>query len=405
MKDFDIIGAAKTAEAELIALRRDLHRIPEYGDTLPLTRAYVCAYLDRIGVPYRIIEGGDGVVAEIAGARPGRTIGLRADMDALNGIEQTPHSYRSGIEGKMHGCGHDAHTAILLLTARILNERKENLTGNLRLLFQSGEETGTGARLMLASGALDGVDALFGLHVGDLAGDGLRAGELAILPGYVSAGKIKFTLTVKGKGTHSAFPERGVDPIPIAARIVNGCEELAAREIPAGTAAIISFGSLHAGEDHNTIPDTAVIRGSIRCQDDAVRAFLGERVRALAEGIAAAYRAECAVELKVGSPSVRNDEAMAALAAQAVASALGEEKVKTRLPRPLMASDDFANYAARIPSVYFMLHTNNEEKGIIAPNHSPFFDIDESVLWEGVAAYLSIARAFSHGDGSSAKFE
>lgn len=392
MKDFDIIGAARAAEEELVAVRRDLHRIPEYGDTLPLTRAYVCAYLDRIGVPYRITEGGDGVIAEIRGGRADKTIGLRADMDALNITEETDVPFRSEALGRMHGCGHDAHTAILLLTARILNERKENLTNNIRLLFQSGEETGTGAKLMLANGALDGLDALFALHVGDLAGDGLATGELAILPAYVSAGKIKFTLTVKGKGTHSAFPERGIDPIPIAARIVNGCEELAAREIPAGTAAIISFGSLHAGEDHNTIPDTAVIRGSIRCQDDAVRTFLGERVKALAEQIAAAYRAECEVELKVGSPSVRNDEKMAALAAQAVAAALGTEKVKTRLPRPLMASDDFANYAACIPSVYFMLHTNNADKGITAPNHSPFFDIDEAVLWEGVAAYLAIAE-------------
>ena len=249
MKDFDITGAARVAEAELIAVRRDLHRIPEYGDTLPATRAYVCAYLDRIGVPYRITEGGDGVIAEIKGGRAGRTVGFRADMDALNITEKTALPFCSQTEGKMHGCGHDAHTAILLLTARILNSRKENLTGNVRLLFQSGEETGTGAKLMLANGALDGLDALFALHVGDLAGEALKAGELAILPGYVSAGKIKFTLTVKGKGTHSAFPERGIDPIPIAARIVNGCEELVAREIPAGTAAIISFGSLHAGED------------------------------------------------------------------------------------------------------------------------------------------------------------
>ena len=391
MIDKALLTAIEESEGELIALRRRLHAIPEVGDALPMTRQLVCEYLDNLGIPYRSLSDCDGVIAEIRGAKNGATIAFRADMDALNLTEENDLSFRSGIPGKMHGCGHDAHTAILLVTAKLLWAHRASLGGSIRLLFQTGEETGSGAKKMIAEGAIDGVDAAFSLHVGNLAGDTLAPGELAILPGYVSAGKIKFTLTVRGRGTHSAFPERGVDPILIAARIVNGCEEIVAREIPAGTAATISFGSLHAGEDHNTIPEVAVIKGSIRCQDYDIKCFLGERVAKVATAIAEAYRAECEVDLRMGSDSVFNDRELAAATADIVANALPTVRVYTSLQAPMMASDDFANYAKRIPSVYFMLHTNAPEKGICEPNHSPRFAIDESVLKNGVAAYMAIA--------------
>ena len=199
---------------------------------------------------------------------------------------------------------------------------------------------------------------------------------------------------MKGKGTHSAFPDKGVDPILIAARIVNGCEELAARELPAGTAAVLSFGSLQAGEDHNTIPENAVIKGSIRCQNEDMRDYLGDRLKCIAENIAAAYRGSCRVELKKGSSTVVNDERLADTVSFAVSSALGNDKVVTKASAALMGSDDFANYAQRIAGVYFFLHTNNPEKGIVESNHNPRFDIDESVLWEGFAAYVAIANEY-----------
>ena len=380
-------------------MRRALHRIPEIGDALPRTRRFVCEYLEKLGLSPRVLAACDSVVAEIEGTGEGRTVAFRADMDALHLEEETDVPFRSEIEGQMHACGHDAHTAILLLAAKILCAHRDAFRGRVRLLFQSGEETGSGAKKMIAEGALDGVDAIYAIHVGNLAGDSLSSGDVAILSGAVSAGKNKFTITVHGKGTHSAFPERGVDPILIAARIVNGCEELIAREVAAGTAAVVSFGSLHAGEDHNTIPETAVIKGSIRCQSPEVRGFLGERVTEIATSIAAAYRAKCEVDLKIGSATVMNDAKAAALAADAVSAVLGREKVLTSLPSPLMGSDDFANYAQRIPAVYFMLHTNHAEKGITEANHSPRFDLDEAVLFEGVASYLAVALRFL-GEGT-----
>ena len=386
-----IVSECKKIEAALLEARRDLHKIPEIGGTLPRTKKYVCEKLEAMGIPYRPNQGDDGIIAEIKGAHSGKTLAFRADMDALHVDEETDVPFRSTIAGQMHGCGHDAHTATLLAAAQILHAHRDRLNGTVRLLFQTGEETGTGAKQMLAEGALDGVDAICALHVGNLAGKDIEAGTLVVLPGPVSAGKNKFTITVNGKGTHSAFPEQGVDPILIAARIVNGCEELAARELPAGTAAVLSFGSLQAGLDHNTIPASAVIKGSIRCQNEKMRTFLGERLKCIAESIAAAYRGTCQVELKKGSSTVMNDEALADLVSLAVTSVLGKDKVITKAPAALMGSDDFANYAEKIPGVYFFLHTNNAEKGIVESNHNPRFDIDESVLWQGVAAYVAMA--------------
>ena len=313
-------------------------------------------------------------------------------MDALHIDEQTDVPFKSEIEGQMHGCGHDAHTAILLLTAKLLDAHKDGFKGNIRFIFQTGEETGTGAKKMLANGAADGVDAVFALHVGNLAGEDLSAGDFAILPGFVSAGKIKFTITIKGKGTHSAFPEKGIDPIIVVAKLLVAFNELTSKETNSG--AVVSVGSVHAGEDHNTIPETATIRGSIRAQDPVVREFLANRIIELSENMAAEVGASCILDIKRGSASIRNDEKIAELAASAVSAVFGDDKVWTKLPRPLMASDDFANYADIIPSVYFMLHTNNAEKGIVETNHNPLFDIDEAVLFEGVAAYTAIALEF-----------
>lgn len=390
----DIVSECKRYEEELIELRRKLHRVPEIGGELPMTRKIVCEALDRIGVSYTLNPEDDGLIADIVGAGRGKTIAFRADMDALHVQEETGLPFASEIPGQMHGCGHDAHTAALLIAAKILNQNKEKLNGTVRLLFQSGEETGTGAKQMLKLGALDGVDAICALHVGNLAGDDFDAGDLIVLPGPVTAGKDKFTFTVHGQGTHSAFPERGVDPILIGARIVNACEEISARELPAGTRAVISFGTFQAGEDHNTIPKTAVLKGSTRVQDDAVRDFIGERLVAIGENIALAFRGRCDVEVKKGSRTVCNDETLSLCVQDAIRETLGEDAVVTEISSALMGSDDFANYSSKIPGVYFFLHTNNKEKNITATNHNPRFDVDEGVLWKGVLAYVATAMKF-----------
>lgn len=390
----NIAKECKDIENKLISLRRELHKYPEIGGNLPKTKEIVCRVLDEIGIPYKLNLCDDGIIAEIKGKNEGKTIAFRADMDALHINEATNLPFKSEIEGQMHGCGHDTHTAMLLLAAEVLNAHKDELNGTVRLLFQTGEETGTGAKNMLSEGALDGVDAICAIHVGNLAGDSLPAGSVVVLPGPVSAGKDKFTITVHGKGTHTAFPEKGIDPILIAARIVNACEEMSARELPVGTAAVLSFGSFNAGIDHNTIPDIAVLKGSIRVQDVETRNFMGERLKCIAENIAKAFRAECTVDLKRGSSTVMNDAELSSVVAKSVTDALGEDIVYTSIPSALMGSDDFANYAERIPGVYFFLCTNNKDKNIVQANHNPEFDVDEDVLWEGVAAYCATALEY-----------
>lgn len=392
---FDFIKKeSMSLESELIALRRELHKVPEIGGTLPKTKEIVCAKLTEYGIAYTLCKSDDGIIADICGNAEGKTIAFRADMDALHIDENTGLEYSSEIPGQMHGCGHDAHTAILLVASKIINENKDKFSGRVRLIFQTGEETGTGALNMLSEGVLDGVDAICAIHVGNLAGDDHATGTVVVLPGAVSAGKNKFTVTIHGKGTHTAFPEKGVDPILIAARIVNATEELQSREVPAGTASVLSFGSIHAGLDHNTIPDTAELKGSIRCQNEDIREFLGNRLKDIAGGIATAFRASVDVEIKRGSRTVMNDENLSRIVADACMDTLGQDMVKTKISSALMGSDDFANYASRIPGVYFFLCTNNPDKGICEANHNPAFDIDESVLWEGVAAYTAVALRY-----------
>ena len=391
-----ILSECKKLETKLIEMRRELHKIPEIGGQLPKTRRFVCERLQELGIPYRLNEGDDGVVAEICGAKKGKTIAFRADMDALHANEENAAEYRSQHAGKMHGCGHDAHTAVLLSAAEILSGRKDRLAGRVRFLFQTGEETGTGAKQMIAEGALEGVDAIFALHVGALAGRDLPAGTLTVLPNAVSAGKDKFTITVHGKSTHSAFPALGIDPIRVAARIVVACEERMKKENANGTA-VLSFGSVAAGEDHNTIPASALLKGSIRCQDEKHRSFLGKSLQEISEEIARSYGATCTVNLVKGSSTVVNDEGLALLAAGAIEAALGKEGLQTQTQSALMGSDDFANYLKKVKGVYFFLHTNNPEKGIMAFNHNAKFDIDEETLYRGVAATVAIAEKYLGG--------
>ena len=390
-----ILSEVKKNEDKLIFLRRELHKKPEIGGNLPETRKIVCEYLDKIGVSYILNGDDDGLIAEIKGKREGKCIAFRADMDGLHIVENVDCDFKSQIEGQMHGCGHDAHTAMLLLAAEIINNQKSNFNGTVRFLFQSGEETGTGAKKMLENNALDKVDAICALHVGNLAGDEHNAGDIIVLPNAVSAGKNKFSITVIGKGGHSAFPHKAIDPIIVGANIVTRCREMMEKFYKNS---VLTFATFNAGIDHNTIPERAELKGSIRVQDKNVREEISNKLEEIAQTSAKEFGAKCEIEIKRGSQTVMNDPALAAFVAEICGDVLGKDRVKTTLPRALMGSDDFANYASLIPAVYFFLHTNNTEKGITQPNHNPNFDVDESVLWEGVAAYVAIALRFLAGD-------
>lgn len=389
----DILLKAKQIEEKLISMRRYLHSIPEFGGNLPETRKFVCKQLDSLGIPYTLNSEDDGLIAEIKGAKSGKVLGLRADMDALNIKEETGLPFASKFDGKMHGCGHDAHTAILLAAAEIINQNKDSLNGTVRLIFQSGEETGTGAKAMIKEGVLNGLDALCATHVGNLTGEDLTPGTITVSDGAATAGKAKFSVVINGKGTHSAYPQRGIDPIMTGVKIIEESHKMIREELK-GENVILAFANFSAGEDHNTIPSTATLKGSIRAQSVKARDYAAKRFSEICDEVSAEFGATVDKNIILGSIPVINDKYLAKTVSEAIKSVVDPELVVTQPAEPLMGSDDFCNFAAKVPSVYFFIHTNNFEKGIKEVNHNPKFDVDESVLYLGVASFVAIVDKY-----------
>ncbi len=376
-------------------LYRELHKIPEYGDKLPKTKALVCAELDRIGIPYTCFEGHDSIVAEIVGASEGKTVAFRADMDALRIKEDTGLPYSSEHDGYMHACGHDAHTAIALCAAEKIYQNRGKLCGKVRFLFEAGEEIGVGALHLLEENALDGVDALFSLHVGTLAGRDIPSGTFVVLPTAVTAGKDSFSIEIRGMGGHGAYPCEAIDPIRISAQVITAMQSIVSMEIPSGQGAVITFGSIQGGKDNNSIPESVVLSGTVRTQSEDIRAYIKKRIQEIAEAIPKAFGAKGICTVKRGSSPVVNDSQLAELAADALAEKFGEERVIRAMPKALMGSDDFARLTQKVHGVYFFLSTSNKDKHTDCPNHNAKFMIDEQVLSDGVEGVISVISQFT----------
>ena len=234
-------------QPELIRIRRELHQIPEVGDVLPKTRAYVEDKLREYGIAFTENTHDSGLIAVINGDKPGRTIALRADMDALPITEENDVDYRSCHEGAMHACGHDSHMAMLLGAGKVLNEHRSELCGSVRLFFQTNEEGSRGAERMVKDGCMEGVDAVFGTHIGCIVSKDIPSGTVIVAPGCCMASFDKFIIRIKGLGCHGSTPEKGVDPINIAAHIVINLQEVIAREIAAVKPAVLTIGMINAG--------------------------------------------------------------------------------------------------------------------------------------------------------------
>ena len=390
-----MIQECRMMQEEIVKLRRDLHRIPELGCVLPETCAYVEARLKELGIPCRQIAENGGILAEIDTGKPGKTLLFRADMDALPVPEETGLPFSSEREGRMHACGHDAHTAMLLAAAKVILKHREKLSGTVRLLFQTGEEVMDGAEMAIREGALEPrPDAVFGMHIGTIMGAEIPAGTVVAAPGCVMASCDRFLIRIKGVGCHGSTPEKGVDPITVGSHIVTGLQELIARECPGRDARVLTVCRFTAGHTWNVIPDTAELEGTVRAVSDAVRQQILERIREIAQGIARTYRAEAEVEMALGSAPVINNPEMAELAAQAAAAAVGADHVMTQIAGPTMIAEDFASYLQRVPGAFLFLSSSNPAKGTDRPHHSSRFDIDEDVLWEGAAVFASIAKRY-----------
>jgi len=376
-------------EPELVATRRDLHMHPETGFDVERTAGIVAERLRALNLDAVVTGiGRTGVKGVLKGGKPGKTLLIRADMDALPIEEETGLDFRSQTTGKMHACGHDGHTSILLTTARILARRREEFPGTLVFCFQPAEEGGGGARAMMADGIMENptVDASIGLHLWQ----GFPLNDVVVVTGAAMSGVNGFQVTVQGKGGHGAEPHTTVDALLIGATIITNLQVLNSREIEPLKSVVVTAGTFHAGGTAaNVIADTATFSGTVRFFDQAVGEYVAERFPRIVQGIAESFRATADVDYRRYGQPVMNDPHMADLVRAAAAKVVGVEHVKPG--PPLMPSEDYSEFTARVPSCYYFVGTNNPEAGKIWGHHHPKFDFDERALSIGVEVMVGAA--------------
>jgi amidohydrolase len=368
---------------DLIATRRDLHEHPELAYEEVRTSGIVARRLQSLGLEVQTGVAKTGVVGLLRGEASnnggddgGKTIAIRADMDALPIHELNNVEYRSTVDGKMHACGHDGHTSILLAVADILSKRRAELAGNVKFVFQPAEEIVGGAEPMVKEGAIQGVDSIIGLHLFS----SYPLGRVGVRSGPVFASADKFTLTVNGKGGHAAMPSECIDPIVIAAYIVTALQTLISRETSPFSPAVLTIGTINAGSAFNIIPETAVLQGTMRSYTKKHREKLLRRISEVATGIASAMNAACDVAIVDGCPPCVNDPDMTGVVHKAAIEAVGTDKVDNGEEVMSSASDDMAYFLDAVPGCYFIVGASNPAKEANFPHHHPRFNIDEDAL-------------------------
>jgi amidohydrolase len=397
VKSAEVLSDAQRVAADVVELRRRIHRHPEIGLTLPRTQAAVLEALDGLGLATHTGQRTTSVVARLTGAKPGPTILLRADMDALPLREDTGLPFASEIDGAMHACGHDAHVAMLVGAARVLSQRRGELAGGVLFMFQPGEEGYHGARVMLEEGLLDGAGAptgAFALHVTHRQ----EAGVITTRPGPMLASGDTIQITVRGKGGHASAPHDCLDPIPIACEIVQAFQTLVTRRVNVFDPAVITIGKIEAGTTRNVIPETAHLLGTVRTVSEVTRERVLEGVRRVADGIATAHGAEAAVELIRGYPVTSNDAGFAEFVLDTAREVLGAGHV-TPMRHPVMGSEDFSYVLQRVPGAMANLGTR-PESGEVYPNHSNRMLLNEAALAAGIALHVAVALRFLERGGA-----
>lgn len=362
----------------LVGIRRELHRHPELSMKEFETTRKIREFLTDKGISLLPLDLPVGVLAEVVGAEPGPTIALRADIDALPVKEETGLPFASTIEGRMHACGHDFHTAAILGAAVLLQKNASQLKGRVRFLFQPGEENGKGAKALIEAGALTGVQAIFGMH----NKPELPVGTIGLSEGPLMASVDGFRITIAGKGGHAAIPDSAIDPIIAASAIVGGLQTAISRNISPFDSAVVSVCSFHSGTTWNVIPDQAVLEGTVRTFAPHVRKKLPELIERISSGIAAGYGAESFVEWFTGIPTVTNERVTAGIFRQA-AEAL---KLSIVEARPSGGGEDFARYQERVPGCFIWMGTSGTEEW-----HHPKFTVNEEALVPSAALFALTA--------------
>lgn len=383
----DLNREAFALQPQLTAWRRDFHTHPELSMQEHRTAGVIEAELEAIGIAHERV-GGTGVLGILRGAQPGgRAVALRADIDALPIREQNETPYRSVVDGVMHACGHDAHPAWLLGAAKLLAARREAFGGEIRLLFQPGEEIGGGARDFLAAGALDGVQRVMGLH----AASDLPVGVIGLKPGLNNAAVDLFRIRVQGKAAHVSTPELGADALYIASQIVVAVQALVTRRAAPVEPLLIGIGKLRAGTTYNAVAETAVLEGTTRTVSADTRARVRRQIDEVCEKIAAVYGGSAAVEWTDVTPALVNDPTATAEAAGTAQRLFGPGHVKTDRALSL-GGDNFAEYQLSVPGVYGYVGTANPAKpATLSAHHNGRFDVDEDALPIGAALLAGCA--------------
>ena len=384
------LTAAQGLMGQLVAWRRDLHRHPELAFQEHRTAGIVADSLAQLGLEVQTGVGQTGVVGILEGSRPGPTVLLRFDMDALPIFEETGLSFASLTEGKMHACGHDAHTAIGLGVATLLARRQENLPGRVKFMFQPAEEIASGARAMIADGVLENPapQAAFGLHVWSL----WPVGHGVVKDGPLWASADKFEIEIVGRGAHGALPHQGVDAIVVAAYAIAQLQTVASRGIDPLAPAVLTIGEIAGGSAFNVIAERVTLGGTLRTFDHAVRQQVIERMHAVLGGVCAAFGASYTLEVTFHAPPLVNDPDAAEYVRRVASEVLGPDAVADG--PMLTVAEDMAEVLNRVPGCFLVLGAQPGSNGQPEPHHSPRFDIDEQAMPLGVAILAGVAEEY-----------
>jgi amidohydrolase len=382
-----VVEEARALLGDAVELRRKVHRHPEIGLDLPQTQQAVLAALDGLGLDVATGRGTSSVIATLSGGHPGPTVLLRGDMDGLPMPEDTGLEFASEVPRAMHACGHDAHVAMLATAARLLAGRRNDLHGQVRFMFQPGEEGYAGAKVMIEEGVLEpSPAAAFALHVASYRPSGLAFTR----PGPLCASSDKIVIRVKGRGGHASAPHRALDPVPVACEIVQALQTMITRRFDVFEPAVLTVAHIDAGSTNNVIAEEAFMEGTVRALTEATRASVLEHADAIVRGVASAHGLEGTLSVEMGYPSTINDDAMAELSLDVATRTLGEDHVEA-MKDPIMGAEDFSYVLQRVPGAMVFLGAAPPGDADPAPNHSNRMRLDEAAMASGVALYAALA--------------
>ncbi|MBD1858359.1 M20 family metallopeptidase [Leptolyngbya boryana CZ1] len=380
----------RSLQAQLVTWRRQLHQRPELGFREQLTAEFITQKLQEWQIPHETGIAKTGIVATIAGNRPGRVLAIRADMDALPIQEQNDVPYKSQHDGLMHACGHDGHVTIALGTAYYLSQHRD-FSGTVKIIFQPAEEGPGGAKPMIEAGVLKNpdVDAIVGLHIWN----NLPLGMVGVRTGALMAAVETFDFTIVGKGGHGAIPQQTIDSVLVGAQIVNTLQTIVARNVDPIDSAVVTVGEFHSGTACNVIAASARLRGTVRYFNPKYAGYFAQRIEQIVAGICQAHGATYEFNYDVLYPPVINDGAIADLV-RSIAETVIESPLGVVPDCQTMGGEDMAFFLQEVPGCYFFLGSANSEKGLDFPHHHPRFDFDETVLGMGVEFFVRIVETF-----------